>query len=334
MKHTVQILSGALFAATLFQAAGASATQGAEVYSVGGFGYGRYETRVQFAPGNGVLSTFFLWKPGSEMADIFWLEVDVEKLGPDCMGYSSNAIYGLPQRNHEEHIDWDSDLCGGYHTHGVDWTPDAIVWTIDGVEVRRLEGEAATAFAENSPDGVNMRFNLWQGDASFGGILDESILPVHQYHTWAQFSEHTPGNGPDGSDFTLSWRDEFDDLGSEWALGTWLSPKNLSTHNPQNATVVDGVLVLSLTADDAVGFTGSPPIDPTEMMPIAETEMDPGGTDGEGASADSGGCSVSATKPRGPHGGGLGAWGLLSMVLGLGLRRRELRRRAPKLDSE
>jgi hypothetical protein len=41
----------------------------------------------------------------------------------------------------------------------------------------------------------------------------------------------------------------------------WASPYNLSTHSPQNVSFVNGIAVLSLTADDATGNPGTAPAD-------------------------------------------------------------------------
>ena len=43
----------------------AFATKSAELYTSAAYGYGRVETRMRFAAGDGVVSAFFLWKDGS-----------------------------------------------------------------------------------------------------------------------------------------------------------------------------------------------------------------------------------------------------------------------------
>ena len=98
-------LTSALLLGAVFQTQTALAYQGAEVFTEDTFGHGKFEVRMQFAPGSGVISTAFLWKPGSELADVYWVEADIEKAGADCTHYSSNAIYGYPNgANHEDEI--------------------------------------------------------------------------------------------------------------------------------------------------------------------------------------------------------------------------------------
>lgn len=210
---------------------------------------------------------------------------------------------------------------------------------MDGVEIRRDVGAAATAYAENAPDGMQMRFNVWPGDASFGGVFDPSILPVYEYIAWAQYSEYTPGAGDDGSDFTLAWREEFDSAPAGWSMGSWDSPKGNSTHTSSNVVFVDGIAVLALTADDATGFVGSPPADVPGIgaggADGGEAPIATGGGVAEGTSGgetlpivDDGGdkgCSVSGTPLTGRSGL---AWSasLAALILLAGRRRRQAAR--------
>ena len=227
------------------------AVSSAEFYSSTAYGYGRVEARIRFAAGDGVVSSFFLWKNGSEMAGTFWNELDFEKLGADCH-VETNAIYGNPSSSHNQRASI-TDACGGYHTYAYEWTSEAIVWSVDGMEIRRETGATAAAFADNaSATGMQVRFNIWPGDASFGGNFSPSILPVHQYVDWVQFSSYQNGT------FTMQWREDFNGsaLPSGWLTANWGSPKNLSTHNAQNVNLLNGHLVLSLTADDALGPGG------------------------------------------------------------------------------
>lgn len=324
------ILSILSFAST------AGAVSSGELYKTESLGYGKFEARVQYAAGGGVVSSFFLWKDGSEMSDVYWNELDFETLDSGCE-LQTNSIYGLPQRTSEGKDYGLTGLCEGYHTYAYEWTPEYIAWTVDGVEIRRDVGAAATAYAENAPDGMQMRFNVWPGDASFGGVFDPSILPVYEYIAWAQYSEYTPGAGDDGSDFTLSWREEFDSAPAGWSMGSWDSPKGNSTHTSSNVVFVDGVAVLALTADDAPGFVGSPPADvPGNGAGGADGGEVPSGTGGEDVAAtggdgsfpvadDSGdkGCSVAGAPV--PTRSGL-AWlaGLGALTLLAGRRRRLL----------
>src|SRR5690606_798187 len=196
----------------------ARAVTGAELIRDAPHRHGRFEARLMFAPGDGIVSSMFLWKLGSERDDVYWNEIDIEKVGSDCTGYSSNAIYGNPEVQSSRRHSTPSDLCTSYHTHGIEWTPEHLIWRLDGVEPRRLEDDELRAFEDNAPGGLQIRFNVWVGDASFGGNFQSSSLPARQYIDWVSYSSYTPGAGEDGGDFTPVWREDFDaPLGSQWS---------------------------------------------------------------------------------------------------------------------
>ena len=330
----LRFLSALVVPLTLVIATPAFAVTSAELYRTTAHRYGKFEARIQFAPGDGVISSFFLWKDGSELSSVYWNELDFEKVGGAC-DLQTNSIYGLPQSNHEGVGYGLTGLCDGYHTYAYQWTPEYIAWFVDGTEIRRDTGADAAAYADSATEGMQFRFNIWPGNASFGGSFSESTLPLYQFVAWAQYSEFTPGAGDGGSDFTVAWREEFDSQPAGWAMGSWASPLNGSTHSAQNVVFADGVLVLALTADDAPGYVGTPP--PDTDGPVASATGGAGGavtpstggadaptTDGSvGPSADDGGegCSCRLAPNRSSR---WGAVALLSAaVLGwLGRRRR------------
>jgi MYXO-CTERM domain-containing protein len=296
------ILGASMVPALLAFTEPARAVTSAEFYQTQAAVYGRYEARIRFAAGDGVVSSFFLWKAGSETAGAFWNELDFEKLGADCH-VQTNAIFGAPNVGHPQ-VNAVSDACGGYHTYGFEWTPTYISWLVDGAEVRRDSGATATAFAQNATDGMQIHFNIWPGDASFGGNFSPAILPVYQYISWVQYSSFENGS------FTRKWREEFDSatVPSGWVTGNWASPKNLSTHSPANVSFVNGISILSLTSDNATGFTGTPPTD------VASGGSGAGGTSGAaggagGSTANAGGAGGSAVNAGGaaPGAGGQNA---------------------------
>jgi endo-1,3-1,4-beta-glycanase ExoK len=266
----------------------ASAVTSGELYTSAGYGYGRFEARLRFAAGDGVVSSFFLWKDGSEVSGTYWNELDFEKVGADCH-VETNAIHGNPAANHSQSHPALVNPCTTYHTYAYEWTPDAIVWLVDGTEIRRETGATATAYAQNAT-AMQLRFNVWPGDATFGGNFSPSILPVHQYVDWVQYSAYENGA------FTVKWREDFASasLPSGWLTASWGSPKNLSTHDARNVNILDGHLTISLTADNATGPNGAMHGDTTPS----------GGRSGGGAPGSGGGAGAGAGA-----GGALGGAG-------------------------
>jgi endo-1,3-1,4-beta-glycanase ExoK len=266
----------------------AGATASAELYSTTPYFYGRFEARVRYAAGDGVVSAFFLWKEGSEESGTFWNELDYEKVGANCELHT-NAYYGNPAAVHTKTHTL-AGLCSDYHDYRYEWTPTYIAWVVDGQEIRRETGDVATAYAQNATDGMTFHFNIWPGDQSFGGNLDPSILPVYQYISWVQYSSY------DNGAFTLEWREDFDgpDLPSGWALGDWDSPKGKSTHNATNVGVVNGIAVLSLTDDGAMGVPSTVPADGA-----ATGGTGSGGTSGTSSGGTSSGGAVTGGTSAG-----------------------------------
>ena len=285
MKSVQKILSvlvfGLVTAVPLFSAA----QSGAELYRTDGYRYGKFEASIQMAPGSGVISSFFLWKNESEISDVYWNEVDIEKFGENCNRFLSNLLYGMPQENHTSVLETEADLCADFHTYTIEWTPERITWFVDGVQLRESNPEDAAEFEENAEEGMQFRFNVWVGNASFGGVLDTAVLPVHEFIDWVQYSEYTPGEGDDDTDFTLSWREDFDSTpAGSWLKGNWASPYNLSVHSPQNVTFQDGMAILSLTKEGEEGY--SSPADTESDTLDTESTTDSEGDDDAGVPDD------------------------------------------------
>lgn len=260
----------------------AKAYASAEVFSTESYQYGRFEASIEFVSGSGVVGSYFLWKDGSEEEGAFWNELDFETVDSDCQ-LKTNAYYGQPAAVHSQAATV-APVCGALHTFAYEWTPDYVAWLVDGAEVRRETGEAAAAYRDNAAEGMQLRFNIWPGDASFGGTFDPNLLPVYQRVDWVQYSSYN------GSAFSLEWREDFsgDAIPAGWELGNWDSPKGLSTHSQLNVGVVDGFLVLALTADDAQGVPGFTP---------------PADTGGQGGTAGSGGTDPTGGATGGGAGG-------------------------------
>lgn len=294
----------------------------AELYTTKSYTYGRFEARIQHAPGDGVVSAFFLWKDGSEVAGAYWNEIDFEKVGADC-SMQTNARYGTSAANHAQWDKMPGQSCAEYHDYRIEWTPSYIAWAVDGNEFRRDTGETATAFSQNASAGMQIRFNIWPGNSNFGGNIKNTTLPVREYVSWVQYSSYVD------EDFQVQWREEFQDSGvpAGWAVGSWGSPYNLSTHSPENVGFVDGIAVLSLTTDDTTGNPGTPPADDGTRAPPASGGGEGTGSTGGSSGTDKGTGGGCSTAPQSKD-AGMALFGLLVLVARLGVLRRERRRRS------
>lgn len=281
----------AVFLAALAPRA-ASAVQSAELYRTDPYFYGRFEARVRFAPGEGVVSSFFLWKDGSSSTTT-WNELDYEKVNATCR-LQTNIWTGKGTQS-AQFDTTNSDICTEYHTYAFEWTPDYIAWLIDGKQVRKVTGSSVAEYTQNASGGMGMHFNVWVGNSSFGGTLDPSTLPVQEFISWAQYSSYANG------DFQLQWREEFDGsaIPAGWSQGNWASPYSLSTHNPDNVTFGNGIAVLSMTSDGMTGYSGTIPPDSA----TGATGTGGASATGTGGVSGSGGSSSGGSGQNGSSGG-------------------------------
>ncbi|WP_437676914.1 family 16 glycosylhydrolase [Sorangium sp. So ce131] len=300
------MFAAASLALAVSSTAFAKSYKGAEVYSAQSQLHGRIEMRMRMARGSGILSTFFTYKNGSEMSGAFWEEIDIEVFGKDnARSWQSNIITGMGTRETSEEVHTaDVSLADGYHTYALEWTPDYVTWSVDGREIRRSTGNQVASL--RNPQ--SLRFNMWSSEsAEWVGPFDDSVLPQHQFINWIKYYSYSNGN------FELAWQDDFDSFDTaRWSKGDWTFDTNRVDFDPQNVTVKDGTLVLSLTREGQTGFNGDVPRD-EDTGPgtggAGATTASSGGTGGaEAASASSGGTGGSGAATASSGGtGGVGA---------------------------
>lgn len=252
---------------------------GAELYSLDEWMYGKYEARMYMGAISGTVSSMFLYANGSEIADGRpWVEVDIEVLGKNPGSFQSNIITGRAgaQNTSEKHHSVSPAANAGFHTYGIEWTPDYVRWTLDGKEVRKaVKGQQSV----NGQDQVaaltkaqGIRFNLWSSESvDWVGNFATDKLPVFQFINWVKRYKYTPGQGPNGSDFTLEWTDNFDTFdASRWGKGDWTFDGNRVDLTENNIYSQDGMLILALTRKGQERFTGTVPVD-NEASPVVSS---------------------------------------------------------------
>lgn len=231
--------------------------KGAEIYSAEATKYGRYVMRMRMAKGSGVLSTFFTYKNGSEVAGTVWEEIDIEVLGKnEAYQMQSNIILGTQRQTTEGLHTIGRSLADDYHTYTLEWTPEYVAWFIDGQEMRRING---TQFVSGLTSPQTMRFNIWASTSEpWVGAFNPSILPVYQFVNYMEYYAYNPAT----RSFTLSWRDDFNSFNSaRWSKADWTFDGNYVDFDPANVVVRDGTLILALTTENARGFFGTVPVD-------------------------------------------------------------------------
>lgn len=249
------------------------AYSGAELYSNEEWMYGKYEARMMMGATSGTVSSMFLYANGSEIADGRpWVEVDIEILGKAPNSFQSNIITGKSgaQVTSEQHHTVNPAATAAFHTYGLEWTPNYVRWTLDGVEVRKTEGGQVANLTKKQ----GLRFNLWASESvDWVGPWDDNKLPVFQFINWVKKYSYTPGQGPNGSDFTLDWTDNFDTFNSQrWSKGNWSFGGNRVDLTPNNIYAQDGMIILALTKKGQERFDGQVPQD-NEPAPVSSSSQ-------------------------------------------------------------
>ena len=254
---------------------------GAELYTNEEFSYGKFEARMKMAAASGTVSSMFLYQNGSEQASAErWVEVDIEVLGKEPEKFQSNIITGKAgaQKTSEKKHAVSPAADQGFHTYGLEWTPNYVRWTVDGNEVRKTEKGVNDPKDQvaNLIGTQGLRFNIWSSEsAEWVGNFDESKLPLFQFINWVKVYKYTPGQGPDGSDFTLDWTDNFDTFNSSrWSKGNWTFDGNRVDLTPNNIYSKDGMLILALTRKGQESFNGQVPQD-NEPEPATSSSAAP-----------------------------------------------------------
>lgn len=264
MKPSVRFASCLLLLTAPLPTVAATTCVGAELFSRSAVKFGRWEIRMKVASSPGTVSSFFTYNNDSYLgAPHPWREIDIEILGKNPGAFQSNLITGnAASKETSESLHGLPGLADGFHTFVLDWTPDSIVWRLDGKVRRKTENDPQVVDLRDSAQ--SYRMNLWaSSSADWVGAFDISKLPVAQVVNWMRYSRYTPGAGPDKSDFTFEWLDDFDRIDkTRWSMGDWTFEGNLAQFDAANVIAKDGYMALLLTKPGQEGTIGSLPVDP------------------------------------------------------------------------
>lgn len=219
----------------------------AEIYTNESYLYGRFEFSMICSDVSGVLSTFFLYKNGSEQSGVYWNEIDIEVFGKNkAASWQSNIITGTSaNRLMTEAVHTaNPGFAAAYHKFTLEWMPDTVRWLVDDVMVRVLTGQSYEEVKKlRSP--MSIRFNIWSSESTgWAGTFENTKLPTFQNVKFISYSSYDTINNT----FSHQWTDEFDTWNSSrWSKANWTFGGNRCDFNPANAQVANGELVLSLT---------------------------------------------------------------------------------------
>ncbi|KAF2457595.1 concanavalin A-like lectin/glucanase domain-containing protein [Lineolata rhizophorae] len=120
--------------------------------------FGRVEISLKAAPGAGIVSSVVLQSDCLDEIDWEWLGADPDEVQTNYFGKGQTGTYNRGAF----HSDPGSQ--DGFKTYTIDWTPEQIVWQIDGVTVRALRPDDAAGQYPQTP--MQIKMGAWSGGDS------------------------------------------------------------------------------------------------------------------------------------------------------------------------
>jgi beta-glucanase (GH16 family) len=159
----------------------------AEVLTKEEFTFGRFEGRIKFCAGSGLVSSLFTYKQDVNES---WQEIDIEFLGYLPKSIQYNLISGsLDNRVYQPKVvALEYAPSAEFHDYAMEWRPDGVTFYVDGVQTHH-DVQATLK------DPVHLHMNAWPTDnavTSFAGPLDTSAIPCEAQYDWVAAYSYTP----------------------------------------------------------------------------------------------------------------------------------------------
>ncbi|CAK7564955.1 MAG: hypothetical protein SEPTF4163_002861 [Sporothrix epigloea] len=122
--------------------------------------FGTVEAVIQTAPGVGIVTSFVLQSDDLDEIDWEWLGADGYEVQTNYFSKGDTSTYN---RGGTSGV---SSPQTSFHTYTVDWSPEAIVWSIDGVVVRTLTAASANNGATFPQTPMQIKLGTWDAGAS------------------------------------------------------------------------------------------------------------------------------------------------------------------------
>ncbi|KAF9876641.1 glycosyl hydrolase family 16 [Colletotrichum karsti] len=218
------------------------------------FFFGRAEVHMKAAPGQGIVSSVVIESDDLDEVDWEWLggknaEVQTNYFGKgNTTSYDRGAFHTL------------SDAQGTSHNYTIDWSKDAVVWYIDGAQVRTLNYADALGGQNFPQTPARLRLGIWAGgdpDNSAGtiqwagGETDYTKAPYTMAVQSVSITNANPAGSYTYGDKTGSY--ESIKLGAASAAG------DAATNSGQNDTASSG----NSTSPSSASASGSSPVSVT-----------------------------------------------------------------------
>ena len=242
--------------------------KGAEVRTNESYLYGKFEVKMKSSQASGMLCSFFTFYDAKDFVTN-WNEIDIEILGRYTNEVQFNAIVGKHEMHEHRHI-LNFNPHETFHIYAFEWTPESIIWYVDGQEVYKQTGEHVKAM--NKPQKIMM--NIWSSSFwGWTGPWEDPVLPIKASYDYVSYYKYTPEKK---DKFSLSWTDEFDSFDpGRWSKASHTFDGNTCDLSPENVEVKEGILNLTLSNTEVeMGEIEdlSPPVDYISSARIVTSE--------------------------------------------------------------
>lgn len=126
--------------------------------------YGYYEIRARFPASSGFWPAFWMLPKGPEQKT----EIDIMEGRGVQNRYVHMNLHAPSGMQPTSFLFPSTDTFGTYHVYAIDWQPGQIIWYIDGVERKRIQG--ATVPAVPMYVIANLAVGAWGGPVAAGSI--------------------------------------------------------------------------------------------------------------------------------------------------------------------
>ncbi|KAK3058128.1 transglycosylase [Extremus antarcticus] len=117
--------------------------------------FGKYEITMKTAPGAGIVSSSVLQSDDLDEIDWEWLGAQNDQVQTNYFGKGQTTTYDRAT------VVSVNNTQGEWHTYGIEWTDQQIVWQVDGTTVRVLKASDANGQYPQTPS--QLRFGPWSG---------------------------------------------------------------------------------------------------------------------------------------------------------------------------
>ncbi|KAH2522286.1 copper resistance protein [Aspergillus fumigatus] len=293
------------------------------------FFFGKAEVVMKAAPGTGVVSSIVLESDDLDEVDWEVLGGDTTQVQTNYFGKGDTTTYDrgtyVPVATPQE----------TFHTYTIDWTKDAVTWSIDGAVVRTLtynDAKGGTRFPQTP---MRLRLGSWAGgDPSnpkgtiewAGGLTDYSAGPYTMYVKSVRIENANPAESYTYSDNSGSWQSiKFDgsvDISSSSSVtssttSTASSASSTSSKTPSTSTLATSTKATPTPSGTSSGSNSSSSAEPTTTGGSGSSNTGSGsGSSSSTGSSTSAGASATPELSQGAAGSIKGSVTACALVFG------------------